>query len=52
MGATGVFRGATECGSGPTKVSKSPFAKVVRGLGVGEGLYFPHIKPHEGQALG
>lgn len=28
--ATGVFRGATECGSGPTKVSESPFAKVVR----------------------
>ncbi len=28
--ATGVFRGATECGSGPTKVSESPFTKVVR----------------------
>ena len=27
-GATGVFRGTTECGSGPTKGSKSPFATV------------------------
>ena len=26
IGATGVFRGATECGSGPTKGSEPPFA--------------------------
>ena len=34
LGATGVFREATECGFGPTKGSKSPLATVA-GSGVG-----------------
>ena len=36
--ATGVFRGTAECGSGPTKVSESPFA--MEGKEVGGGLGF------------
>ena len=36
--ATGVFRGATECGPGPTKVSESPFA--MEGKEVGEGVFY------------
>jgi len=32
LGATGAFRGTTECGSGPTKGSESPLA--TEGLGV------------------
>ena len=28
LGATGVFRGTTECGYGPTKESDSPVTKV------------------------
>ena len=34
-GATGVFRGATECGSGSTKGSESPFATETREGAVG-----------------
>ena len=30
LGATGAFRGATECGSGPTKGSESPFTTGFR----------------------
>jgi hypothetical protein len=33
LGATGVFREATECGFGPTKGSESPFTTEF-GLGV------------------
>ena len=36
--ATGVFRGTAECGSGPTKVSESPFA--MEGKEAGGGLSF------------
>jgi hypothetical protein len=51
LGPTGDFRVATGCGCGPIKGSESPFATEVKGLGVGEGLQFPHIKPYQCQAL-
>ena len=38
LGATGVFRVATECGYGPTKVSESLFAKEGKRLVGGLGL--------------
>ena len=37
LGATGVFRGTTECGYGPTKESDSPVTKVGT-----EGAPTPH----------
>ena len=46
FGATGAFRGTTECGSGPTKGSESPLA--TEGLGVRGwrgALYFSTFLP-------